>query len=352
MGKVLMKGNEALAEAAVRAGCRLYCGYPITPQTELMEYLSGRLPEVGGQFVQAESEVSAISMLYGAASTGYRVITASSGPGFSLKQEGISYMASQNLPGVIVDVCRYGSGLGLICPGQGDYFQATKGGGHGDYRLPVYAPHTLQECVDLVTLAFEKAEEYLTPVILLTDGALGQMMEGVELPEMQPVDPDKPWALKGKGEGEYRFLITDAYGGPAYDEGLRKKYKQIEDREQRWEAIETGDADIILVAYGTSARICKRAVKMGRAQGIRLGLIRPVTLWPFPFQAFRQVRDTAQAFLSVEMSAIGQMVEDVALAVKGKATVHVYTAGMVPPKEQRILTMAREILDGKLEEVF
>lgn len=352
MGKVLMKGNEALAEAAVRAGCRLYCGYPITPQTELMEYLSGRLPEVGGQFVQAESEVSAISMLYGAASTGYRVITASSGPGFSLKQEGISYMASQNLPGVIVDVCRYGSGLGLICPGQGDYFQVTKGGGHGDYRIPVYAPHTLQECVDLVTLAFDKAEEYLTPVIMLTDGALGQMMEGVELPEMQPVDPDKPWALKGKGDGEYRFLITDAYGGPAYDQAIRDKYKKIEAAEQRWEEIETEDADVVLVAYGTSARICKRAVKMGRANGIRLGLIRPVTLWPFPFKAFEKVRETAKGFLSVEMSAIGQMVEDVALAAKGNASVYAYTAGMVPPKEQVILAMAQDILDGKLEEVF
>lgn len=350
--KVLMKGNEALAEAAVRVGCRLYCGYPITPQTEIMEYLSARLPEVGGHYVQAESEVAAISMLYGAASTGYRVITASSGPGFSLKQEGISYMASQNLPGVIVDVCRYGSGLGLICPGQSDCFQATKGGGHGDYKLLVYAPHTIQESVDLITLVFDKAEEYLTPVLMLTDGALGQMMEGVTLPEIQEVNPDKPWALKGMGDGEPRYYITEAYGGPAYDGKIRAKYKKMQEQEQRWEEIMTEDADVVLVAYGTSARICKRALKFGREKGLKIGLIRPITLWPFPHQVFEKVRKTAKAFLSVEMSALGQMVEDVALGAKGEAPVYVYASGMVPPKEQEILRMVQDILDGKMKEVY
>lgn len=350
--KILMKGNEALAEAAVRVGCRLYCGYPITPQTEIMEYLSGRMPQVGGSYVQAESEVSAISMLFGAASTGYRVITASSGPGFSLKQEGISYIASQNLPAVIVDVCRYGSGLGLISPGQGDYFQATKGGGHGDYQLPVFAPHTIQESVDLIALAFDKAEEYLTPVILLTDGALGQMMEGVELPEMQPVDPEKPWALKGMGDGKARYYRTAAYDGPQYDTFIREKFKKMQENEQRYEKICVDDADVVLVAYGISARICKRAVKMGREKGMKIGLLRPISLWPFPMDVFKEVRKHAKAFLSVEMSAIGQMVEDVALAAHGEVPVYLLASGMNPSKEQDILKKAQDILDGKEKEVF
>lgn len=350
--KILMKGNEALAEAAVRAGCRLYCGYPITPQTEIMEYLSGRMPQVGGKYIQAESEVSAISMLYGAASTGYRVITASSGPGFSLKQEGISYLASQNLPAVIVDVCRYGSGLGLISPGQGDYFQATKGGGHGDYKLLVYAPHTVQECVDVIGLAFDKAEEYLTPVLVLTDGALGQMMEGVELPEMQTADPDKPWALKGMGEGKARYYRTAAYDGPQYDTFIREKYHKMQVQEQRFEEICTEDADVVLVAYGISARICRRAVRLGREAGLKIGLLRPITLWPFPMEAFKAVRATAKAFLSVEMSALGQMVEDVALSVHGEKPVYLLATGMNPPKETQILKMAQRILDGEEREVF
>lgn len=353
MSKVMMRGNEALAEAAVRAGCRFYCGYPITPQTEIMEYLSARLPEVGGHFVQAESEVSAISMLYGAASTGYRAMTASAGPGFSLKQEGISYIAAVDLPAVIVDVCRYGSGLGLISPGQADYFQVTKGGGHGDYRVFVYAPATVQEIADLTVLAFDKAEEHRTPVILLTDGALGQMMEPVELPEYQTPDPDKPWVLKGKGKGKPRHLQTAAYGGPSYDDIIKKKYRNMDvPSEQLFEAIETEDADVVLVAYGISSRICKQAVKLGRQKGLKLGLIRPISLWPFPVKAFEQVRNTAKAFLSVEMSALGQMVEDVALAVKGQKPVYLYAAGMVPPKEQVILQMVQDILDGKEKEVF
>ncbi len=352
MSKVMMRGNEALAEAAVRVGCRLYCGYPITPQSEIMEYLSARLPEVGGHIVQAESEVAAISMLYGAASTGYRVISASAGPGYSLKQEGISYIAAVDLPAVIVDVCRYGCGLGLISPGQSDYFQVTKGGGHGDYHALVYAPATVQEIADLTALAFDKAEEHRTPVILLTDGALGQMMEAVELPEMQTPNPNKPWALTGKGENEPRYIITAAYDGPQYDDIIRKKYRNMAAQEQRYEAISTEDADIVLVAYGISSRICNQAVRTGRKQGLKIGLIRPISLWPFPVKAFEQVRNTAKAFLSVEMSALGQMVEDVALAVKGQKPVHVYTAGMVPPKEQAILRMAKDILDGKEKEVF
>lgn len=348
-----MKGNEALAEGAVRAGCRLYCGYPITPQTEIMEYLSWRMPEVGGHFVQAESEVAAICMLLGAASTGYRAITASSGPGFSLKQEGISYMASINLPAVIVDVCRYGSGLGLISPGQADYFQATKGGGHGDYQVLVYAPNTVQESVDLITLAFDKAEEYLNPVILLTDGALGQMMEGVEMAEMQEVNPDKPWAMKGMGEGKPKYYRTAAMDdGPEYDRFIRNKYQKMQEKEQRYEEIATEDAEVILVAYGISSRICKRAVKMGREKGLKLGLLRPISLWPFPRDVFKELRKTAKAFLSVEMSSIGQMVEDVALAVHGEKPVYVMTAGMTPPKEELILEKVQRILDGKEKEVF
>lgn len=352
MAKVMMRGNDALGEAAVRAGCQLYCGYPITPQSELMEYLSARLPEVGGHFIQAESEIAGVSMLLGAASTGYRAMTGSAGPGFSLKQEGISYIAAAELPAVIVDVCRYGCGLGLISPGQSDYFQVTKGGGHGDYHVLVYAPASIQEMVDLTAVAFEKAEEYCNPVIMLSDGALGQMMEAVELPEFQKPDPDKPWAIKGKGKGEPRFIQTRAYEDPNYDDNLRKKYGEIAAKEQRWEAIKTEDADIILVAYGTSARVCKQAIQMARQKGIKLGLIRPVTLWPFPIKAFEGVIDSAKAFLAVEMSALGQMIEDVALVVKGKKPVYLYPSGRTAPREDIILQMVDDIFAGKLKEVF
>lgn len=352
MAKILMKGNEALAEAAVRAGCRFFSGYPITPQTEIMEYLSWRMPEAGGQFVQAESEVSAVNMLYGAACTGYRVMTSTSGPGFDLMQEGVSYLASMNHPCVIADICRYGSGIGLISPGQSDYLQVTKGGGHGDYRLLVYAPSTVQETVCLVGKAFDKAEEYRTPVILLSDGAIGQMMEGVELPPMQEVDPDKPWSLKGANVENHRNISNNVFNGPEYDSIIRDKYALMQENEQAWEEINTEDAEIVLVSYGISSRICKKAVKMGREMGIKLGLIRPISLWPFPKKAFAELRHTAKAFLSVEMNALGQMAEDIALAVHCDKPVYTFPSGMTPAKEKDILAKVQSILEGKEKEAF
>lgn len=348
----MIKGNEALAEAAVRAGCRMYCGYPITPQTEIMEYLSARLPEVGGHFIQSESEVAGISMMLGASTTGFRVMTGSSGTGFSLKQEGLSWMASYELPGVIVNVCRYGNGLGLIGPGQDAYFQATKGGGHGSYHAIVYGPSTIQEMVDLMAVAFDKAEEHRNPVIILSDGALGQMMEPVELPEFQEPNSDKAWALKGKGKAAGRRITNPFFTDQKYDEHVREKYTRIAEKEQRWESVQTEDADVILVAYGTSGRVCKQAVEVARGKGIKLGLIRPITLWPFPVKAFEQAVSTAKGFLTVEMSALGQMVEDVALTVNGRKPVYLYPAGKTPPKESVILQMAEDILQGKLKEVF
>lgn len=348
-----MKGNEALAEAAIRAGCQVFCGYPITPSSEILEYMSWRLPEVGGHFIQAESEVSAISMIYGAASAGFRALTASSGPGVSLKQEGISYIAAAELPAVIVDVQRYGSGLGLISPGQGDYFQATKGGGHGDYRLLVLAPASIQEMVDLVGLAFDKAEEYRNPAMILSDGALGQMMEPVELPPMTEHNPDKPWALRGKGKGKPKVIHTPVYWDPDnYDRNLRTKYATIAEKEQRYEAVMLDDADIVLIAYGISARACKQAVSMGQKKGVKVGLLRPITLWPFPARAVAAAAQSAKAFLSVEMSGLGQMVEDVRLAVNGKTPVYSLPCGKDAPTANGILKMVEGISDGSIKEVL
>lgn len=348
---ILMKGNEALAEAAVRAGCRLFCGYPITPQSEILEYMSWRLPQVGGHFIQAESEIAAISMVYGAAAAGFRTLTGSSGPGFSLKQEGISYLAAAELPAVIVDVQRYGFGLGLISPGQGDYLQATRGGGHGGYRVLVYAPSSVQEMADLTYTAYEKAEEYRNPVLILTDGALGQMMEPLNLPPFQEYNPDKPWAVKGKRDGFPKFINTRLYNEPDYDLTILAKYKQIELKEQKAETVAIDDAEVALVSYGISARVCKEAVKLGREQGLRIGLVRPITLWPFPRQEIRRAAEHARAFLAVEMS-FGQLVEDVALSVKGRKPVYVYGSGKQVPKVENILHFVRQILVGKVEEAF
>lgn len=351
----MMRGNDAVAESAIRAGCRFYSGYPITPQSEIMEYLSAHLPEVGGHFIQAESEIAGISMVLGAANTGYRVMTGSSGPGFSLKQEGISYLAQAELPAVIVNVSRYGCGLGFITPGQSDYFQVTKGGGHGDYQTLVYAPYSVQEIIDLMFVAFDKAEEHCNPVIMLTDGALGQMMEGVILPDFLEPDPNKQWAIKGRGERTERTLKQiemPSFVDPNYDFNIRTKYQTMADKEQRWESYEVKDADVVLVAYGTSARVCKQAVQVGREKGLKLGLIRPITVWPFPKKAFVDTVHSAKAFLSVEMSALGQLVEDVALSVNGRKPVYLYPAGKNAPIENVILEMVSDILDGKLKEVF
>lgn len=333
----LMKGNEAVAEAAVRAGCRFFAGYPITPQNEIPEYMSHRLPEVGGTFIQAESEVAAINMLYGASGAGARVMTSSSGPGISLMQEGISYLAAAELPAVIVNMARGGPGLGGIQAAQGDYFQATKGGGHGDYHLIVLLPASIQEMVDLTRLAFELADRYRNPVMLLADAVLGQAMEPVSFTD-EPVTakPFRPWATTGWKGDRPRNVINSLYLEPEELEKLnlrlQKKYAGITAREKRWETIGLGDAEVVLVAYGTTARICRSAMERGRAEGLRIGLIRPITAWPFPEQPFEEALARGiKKFLVVEMN-YGQMWEDVRLVINGRGQVAFYgrAGGMMP----------------------
>ncbi len=329
MSKVLITGNEALAEAAVRAGCRRYFGYPITPQNEIPEFMARRLPAIGGTFIQAESEIASINMVYGAAAVGERAMTSSSSPGISLMQEALSFMAASELPAVIVNMQRGGPGLGNIAPSQADYFQAVKGGGHGDYKLLVYAPAGIQEIVDLTVLAFEKADEYRNPVMILGDGVLGQMMEPVELPEISPKKIDKPWALTGAA-GRPGRVIRSLYMLPGEEGGLERqnyklkaKYERMAEREVLHETVLTDDAEIVVVAFGTSARIAKTAIQLARAQGIKAGLIRPITLFPFPEKIIAQIAERAERFLVVEMN-MGQMVEDVRLAVNGRAPVAFY----------------------------
>ncbi|MDH4161508.1 MAG: 3-methyl-2-oxobutanoate dehydrogenase subunit VorB [Nitrospirota bacterium] len=330
MSKVLITGNEALAEAAVRAGCRRYFGYPITPQNEIPEYMSRRMPEVGGTFLQAESELAAINMVYGAAAVGERAMTSSSGPGISLMQEALSFIAASELPAVIVNVQRGGPGLGSISASQADYFQAVKGGGHGDYHLLVYAPSNLQEIVDLTIRAFDKADEYRTPVMILADGVLGQMMEPVEWPDITPKVFEKPWALTGAKDGEPGKVIRSLFMLPGEDGmleqhnyRLREKYERMAAHEVMVEQMLMDDAEISVVAYGTAARIAKSAIAAARSEGIRVGLIRPITLFPFPEKAVAAAAAKVSRFLVTEMN-LGQMVEDVRLAVNGKSPVAFY----------------------------
>lgn len=348
MAKVLMKGNEALAESALRAGCRFFSGYPITPQTEVLEYMSWRMHEVGGEFIQTESEIAGINMVFGAAAVGGRALTSSSGPGFSLKQEGISYLAASDLPAVIADVMRIGSGLGNVFQGQGDYWQLTRGGGHGDYRVIVLAPASVQENADMAYEAFDLAEKYTHPVIVASDAAIGQMVEAVELPEFREHDINKyDWVIKGRKEGEEKRIIENTYyamGADKYKEYLLKKYSDIEETEQRWESVKTEDAKIVLVAYGISSRVSKEAVKIARAKGIKLGLIRPKTLWPFPKKAFDALGNSVKGFLSVEMSILGQMVDDIKLATYEKYPVECYNEFANVPETEIIIAKAEEML--------
>ncbi len=348
--KVLMKGNEALAEAAMRSGCRHFFGYPITPQTELAAYMAKQMPKRGGTFLQAESEVAAINMVYGAAGAGARVMTSSSSPGISLKQEGISYIAGADLPCVIINIVRGGPGLGGIQPAQSDYFQATKGGGHGDYRLLVYAPSSVQEMADLVGVAFDKADTYRMPAMIMGDGMLGQMMEPVSFKEpIAPEDlPKKEWATYGTGMKRKKNIINSLYLTPDELEELndarQKRYETILKDEVLFEEYQTEDAELIFVAYGTIARIVMSSVNTLREQGIKAGLIRPITLWPFPSEIINQRADSAKMFLTVEMSQ-GQMVEDVRLAVNGKKPVYFYgrNGGMIPEQEA-IVEQAKKYL--------
>lgn len=353
MAKVLMKGNEAIAEAAIQAGCRFFFGYPITPQNEIPAYMAKMLPKIGGCFLQAESEVAAINMVYGASGAGARVMTSSSSPGISLKQEGISYIAGAELPCVIVNIVRGGPGLGGIQPAQSDYFQSTKGGGHGDYRLVVLAPSTIQEAVDLVMDGFDIADQYRNPVLILGDGMLGQMMEPIEFGQHRKrVLPEKTWATTGWKGDRPRSIINSLFIDPQelenHNFALQKKYDEIMQHEVKVECYHCEDAEIIVAAYGTTARIIKNVIELAKNEGIKVGMIRPITLWPFPTETFVQVADQeyVKAFLSVEMS-MGQMVEDVKLSVNGKKPVYFSgrTGGMVPtPRE--ILAVIKSIKGG------
>lgn len=337
MSKVLMKGNEALAEAAIRAGCRHFFGYPITPQTEVSAYMAKKMPKIGGTFLQAESEVSAINMVYGAGGAGVRVMTSSSSPGISLKQEGISYIAGADVPCVIVNIVRGGPGLGGIQPAQSDYFQATKGGGHGDYHLVVLAPSSIQEMVDLTSDAFDIGDKYRCPVMIIGDGMLGQMMEPVEFKDADVSElPEKTWATSGTGMKRKKNIINSLFLEATELERLvlerQKRYDEIAKNEVRYEAVDVQDADIVLVAYGTTSRIAKTAMAKAKEQGLKVGIIRPITLWPFPTEAFEKALEgKAKKFLCVEMST-GQMIEDVKLAVNGRAEVEFFgrTGGIVP----------------------
>ncbi len=337
--KVLMKGNEAIAEAAIKAGCRHYFGYPITPQTEIAAYMAKRMPKIGGTFLQAESEISAINMVYGVAGAGFRVMTSSSSPGISLKQEGISYIAGADLPALIVNVQRGGPGLGGIQPSQSDYFQATKGGGHGDYHLIVLAPASVQEMADLTIKAFDLADQYRVPTMLLADGTMGQMMEPVELPELPPVECEKPWAVRGtKGERKHN-IINSLYLDPETLEKTNferfERYKSIEENEVMYESFMMEDAEYCVVAFGIAARVSKNAVVAARKAGIKVGMIRPITLWPFPKDVLAQAADQVKGFLSVELS-MGQMIEDIKLSTACKKPVELCcrTGGMIPTPEQ------------------
>jgi 2-oxoglutarate ferredoxin oxidoreductase subunit alpha len=335
----LMKGNEALAEAALRAGLQAYFGYPITPQSEILEYLAAEGPGRSAVVLQAESELAAINMVYGASGAGARVMTSSSSPGISLMQEGLSYMASAQLPCLVVNVNRGGPGLGTIQPAQGDYFQATKGGGHGDYRLVVLAPASVQEMADFVVEGFRLAEKYRTPAMILADGALGQMMEKVVLPTAGCLPhPEKRWATVGKPPTRERNIITSLFIQPEKMEEvnllLQKKYREMQ-QEVRYETIETADAEILLVAYGLSARIAQKALGLARERGINVGLLRPITLFPFPSGAICGLMRKLASVLVVEMNS-GQMVEDVKLAVNGRRPVYFKgrMGGMIPSPEE------------------
>ncbi|TET20859.1 3-methyl-2-oxobutanoate dehydrogenase subunit VorB [Candidatus Bathyarchaeota archaeon] len=337
--KTLMTGNEAIAEAAVQAGCKYFFGYPITPQSEIPEYLSRRLPEVGGCFLQAESEIASIYMVFGAAGTGTRVMTSSSSPGISLMQEGISYIAAAELPCVIVNMMRGGPGLGGIQPSQSDYFQATKGGGHGDYHVLVLAPSTVQEAADLMMEAFDLADKYRNPVMILGDGCLGQMIEPVEFRRRSSTDrPARDWTITG-AKGRPQNVVKSLYLKPEVLEqhnlGLQRKYQRMIKNETRVETYLTEDAEIVIVAFGMAARIAKTAITILREKDIKGGLVRPISLFPFPYQTLEKVAEKVDKLLVVEMN-LGQMIEDVKLGVCGKAEVHFYgrVGGMVPSYDE------------------
>lgn len=365
--KKLMKGNEAIAEAAIRAGCTAYFGYPITPQNELIAWMADRMPELDRVFIQAESEIAAVNMVYGAAATGARAMTSSSSPGISLKQEGISYAAGADIPFVYVNIVRGGPGLGSIAPAQSDYVQSTRGGGHGDYRVIVLAPDSVQEAADLTYRAFDLADKWRMPVLVLGDGVIGQMMEGVSLPPMREISslPDKSgWAVGRMGafsSGE-ASSATSMSARPArhitslelvpeiMEEKIRsrfERYLRIETEETLYDEAQCADADLVVVAYGTSARVALGAVRCAREAGLKAGLLRPITLWPFPSEALARIADRGIPLLSVEMS-MGQMVGDIRLAVRDRVPVHLLShSGGIVPSEEEVFERIRAILGGK-----
>lgn len=356
MAMELIEGNRAFAEAAVRAGAEAFFGYPITPQSEALEHLSQRLPELGRVFLQAESEIAAINMVYGAACAGARALTSSSSPGISLMQEGLSYIACSEVPVVVVNVMRGGPGLGNIQPAQADYFQAVKMAGHGNFRMIVLAPANVQELVDLVALAFDLAEKYRTIVMIAADGAIGQMMEPAELPPLRPVRPAKEradWALTG-AKGREPNTITSLYLGAENLERvnlrLQEKLKEIAANEVRWEEYETEDAQLLLAAFGTVGRICQSVVREARATGLKVGLIRPITLWPFPNERIAELAEQVKGILTVEMNA-GQMVEDVRLAVEGRCPVSFYgrMGGVIPLADDILPELEKVPVELELE---
>ena len=359
MALTLMKGSEAIAEAAIRAGARFFFGYPITPQTEIPEYMSARMPEVGGCFLQAESEVAAINMVYGAAGTGARVITSSSSPGVSLKQEGISYIAGAQLPCVILNVMRGGPGLGSNQASQGDYFQGVKGGGNGDYHLLTYAPASIQEAINIMMFAFDKAEQYRMPVLFLADGIIAQMMEPVEMPEMveYKVDPEKkPWAATGWKPGDdpakravINSLFINTEDLTVHNDHLQAIYAEARKNEQMWEEYKLEDAEYIITAFGTVSRIARSAVDELREMGVKVGLFRPITVWPFPYEHLKAAaeRDCVKALLDVEANE-GQMLEDVKLAVNGAKHVDFFGhCGSLMPTTEEIKAKILEMKEGK-----
>lgn len=351
MAKVLMKGTEAIAEAAIQAGCRYFFGYPITPQNEIPEYMSAHLPEHGGIYIQGESEVASVNMILGAAATGYQVMTTSSSPGISLMSEGLSYIAGSELPAVVVNVMRGGPGLGGILPSQADYLQATKGGGNGDYHMMVFAPSTLQETVEVVQSAWDYAFKYRNPVMILADGFMGQMMEPVEITPHETERGDwKNWGLGNKGarEGKKRSLIKSMYLTAelleAHNSKLQEKYDRMQKEDVKWEELHVEDAELVIASYGTTARIAKSAISHLREQGYKVGMIRPITLFPFPYEPFEKLTDRVKHILDLEMN-MGQMIDDVKIATKSRFPVSFYgRCGGVAPSVEEIENQCKQIL--------
>ena len=349
--RVLMKGNEAIAEAAIRAGCRHYFGYPITPQTEIAAYMAKKMPKIGGVFLQAESEIASINMVYGAAAAGMRVMTSSSSPGISLKEEGLSYIAGSDIPAFVVNVQRGGPGLGGIQPSQSDYFQAVKGGGHGDYKTIVLAPASVQEMASLTIKGFNLADKYRMTAMILADGTIGQMMEPISFEDAEVETYEKPWALTGTKGKRAHNIVNSLYLQP--DELEKKnferyeKYKQVEQNEAMWEEYMMEDAEICVVAFGIASRVAKNAVVAARAEGIKAGLIRPITLWPFPSEALLKAADQVKGFVSVELN-MGQMIEDVRLATRCKRPVGLCCrcGGMIPSPDE-VLESLRKAQKGE-----